>query len=75
MYRNHYKDKDRIIRTAIVRTRDAKYYLTTAERYHNDMANVRPNGDAYLEFARLQMRYETYLNNCIQEAISLLKDY
>lgn len=75
MYRNHYKDKARVIHFAISRTRDAKYYLTTAKRYNNDMANVNPGGDAYLEFARLQMKYETYLKNSIQEAISLLKDY
>lgn len=75
MYRNHYKDKARVIFYAKGRTKDAGYYLTTAKRYHNDMANVNPGGDAYLEFARLKMRYETYLINCIQEAISLLKDY
>ena len=75
MYRNHYKDKAKVIYYAKVRTRDAKYYLDTAKRYHSNMANVNPDGGAYLEFARQQMKYETYLKNCIQEAISLLKDY
>ena len=75
MYRNHYKDKARVIHYAKVRTRDAKYYLDTAKRYNSNMANVNPSGGAYLEFARQQMKYETFLKNCIQETISLLKDY
>ena len=75
MYRSHYKDKARVIFFAKGRTRDAIYYLNTSKRYHNDMANVNPNSEPYLECARLQMKYETYLKNCIQEAISLLKDY
>ncbi|MBO7693798.1 MAG: hypothetical protein J6T10_14350 [Methanobrevibacter sp.] len=75
MYRSHYKDRARVIYFARGRTRDARYYLSQAKNHHNNMVNVTPGGDAYLEFARLQMKYETYLINCIQETISLLKDY
>lgn len=71
----HYQDKDRVIHYSKNRVHDAIYYLNTTRMYHKNMLQSRMLSQTREDYYRLQMRYEKYLKNCIQETISLLKMY
>ena len=71
----HYQDKYRVIHFSKSRVRDAIYYLSTAKQYYQSAMRAVDLPLAREEYTRLQMKYEAFLNNCIQEAITLLKMY